>query len=285
MGFHTDLAIETIESEKSDIEGVRRNEYKEGVITVNEIEIESDSAAKRLGRECGRYFTLSADSMNDFAYNEEQLIGLFSECLSKLLNKSESVLVCGIGNRDITPDALGPLAADKIFATRHLSEQLALSAGLGKLTPVSVISPGVLGQTGLEVGETLKGIVENTKPSAVIVIDALAARNVSRLCTTVQLSDTGITPGSGVHNARAELSERTLGVKVISVGVPTVADAEIFIDRQSGEKSGNLNHEPMIVTPREIDMIIQHAAVVAAMGINRTLQPHIPLDDMTLLVG
>ena len=284
MGFHTDLTIESVESVNCNMEGIRQNEYKKGDITVNEIEIESN-AAERIGRKCGKYITLSADSIYDFAYNEKQLIELFSENLSKLLNKVESVLVCGIGNRDITPDALGPLAADKIFATRHLSKQLAQSTGLGELTPVSVISPGVLGQTGLEVGETLKGIVEKTKPSAVIVIDALAAIKVSRLCTTIQLSDTGITPGSGVHNARAELSEKTLGLKVISVGVPTVADAEIFIEHQPGEKRGNINHEPMIVTPREIDMIIRHAAIVAAMGINCTLQPHISPDDMALLVG
>lgn len=284
MGFHTDLAIETVEAAKSDIDGVRQNEYKKGKITVNEIEIESDSAAKRLGRDKGRYITLCADSMSDFAYNEEQLIELFSESMKKLLRNPKSVLICGIGNRDITPDALGPLAADKIFATRHLSKQLMRTAGLGNLTPVSVISPGVLGQTGLEVGETLKGIVENTKPDAVIVIDALAARNVARLCTTVQLSDTGITPGSGVHNARAEISEKTLGVQVISVGVPTVADAQIF-SGENCEKLNNFSDEPMIITPREIDMIIQHAAIVTAMGINLTLQPHISLDDMTLLVS
>ena len=173
-----------------------------------------------------------------------------------------------------------------VLATRHIDKSLSEEIGLGELRIVAGFGPGVLGRTGLEAAESVKGIVNSVSPSAVIVVDALAARRLSRLGTTVQLSDTGIIPGSGVGNARKEITERSVGIPVISVGIPTVVDVGTLVNDLTGSKSdipqANRN---MIITPREIDIVIERASELIGMAINKALQPDISVDEMMMIVG
>lgn len=284
MGFHTDLALEMRETAKHPDDGIAYHRQEKDGITVTRIEIQNERGQRELQRPKGNYITIECERDFRSVQYQDLCIDVLCETLKELLCGARSALICGIGNRDITPDALGPMAAARILATRHISKQLSKSLGLGELTPVTAVSPGVLGQTGIEVGEIIGGIIEKTQPDAVIAVDALAARNLSRLCSTVQISDTGITPGSGVHNARAELSRTTLGVPVISIGVPTVVDLNTLVcDTCKG--SSPVNSGEMIVTPREIDTIIDHAADVISMSINCALQPHISRDDIASLIS
>ena len=163
--------------------------------------------------------------MTDDFRNQEERIQTAAKEIRSLLPEKGLVLVAGLGNSDITPDDLGPRTANMILATRHISEELARAVGLIGLRPVAVLAPGVLGQTGIETGELLYSIVQRLSPAALIVVDALASRRLDRLGCTLQISDTGISPGSGVGNARPHISRETMGVPVISMGVPTVVDA------------------------------------------------------------
>ena len=171
----------------------------------------------------------------------------------------KSFLVVGLGNEDITPDALGPLCINKIFSTRHFEKISESELGLPKLNSVASISTGVLGQTGIETAEYVKGIVQIVSPDLVIIIDALASVKLENLGKTIQLSDTGITPGSGVGNYRNHIDENYLGIPVVSIGVPTVISLE--------------NNGDMFVTPKDIDVIVKRASSLIAMGINCAIQP------------
>lgn len=283
QNIKTDLAIELREVADRPNDGVVSDEETRGELKITRIKIMDENGERALSRPRGSYITIECGGQNIGSINEEELITALRDELKKLLPSGGTILVCGIGNHNITPDALGPKTAEKILATRHISKELAQSVGLGDLTPVSVISPGVLGQTGIEVGEIIKGIVDRTSPGAVIAIDALAARDIHRLCRTIQLASTGITPGSGVHNARNELSMKTLGVPVISIGVPTVVDMNTLISDMGGNTRQAVPDE-MIVTPREIDTVIDSTSQIVAMGINAALQPHISYEDITMLI-
>lgn len=284
MGIHTDLALELHETAQHPDNGIAYHKEENGGITVTHIEIQNECGERELNRPIGNYITIECEKDFRSVQYHEDCTSALCDNLRRLLGNAHSVLVCGIGNRDITPDALGPMSAARILATRHISEQLSKTLGLGTLESVTAVSPGVLGQTGIEVGEMLGGIIEKTRPDAVIAVDALAARNISRLCSTVQISDTGIIPGSGVHNARAELSRKTLGVPVISIGVPTVVDLNTLSnDICSG--SAPVGRGEMIVTPREIDTIIDHAADIISMGINCALQPSLSREDIAALIS
>ena len=197
--------------------------------------------------------------------------------------------MAGLGNTKITPDALGPKCASMIFATRHITGELLKATGLSDLRCVSAFSTGVLGDTGAESVEMIKGVVQMIKPDFVITVDALAARNVERLGTTVQMCTSGIVPGSGVGNARQEISKKTVGVPVVSIGVPTVVDAATLVLDCGGcrddeealyEQTGN-----MMVTPREVDLMIERASKLTALAINCALQPEISPEDMLILTS
>ena len=215
---------------------------------------------------------------------------ILSEEIKNMLPVNGTVLVVGLGNISITPDALGPKSAGYILATRHISDELKKSIGFENMRSVASLSPGVLGQTGIETGEIVRGIVDRIKPTAVITVDALASRNLSRLGSTVQMSDTGISPGSGVGNQRKRLDEETLGVKVISIGVPTVVDgatlAHDLIDKEKSTSYSVLpESEQMMVTPKEIDLLIERASKLVGMAINCALQPDISPEDIMSLVS
>ncbi len=283
MELRTDLALEVREV-KGDIGGVLWEENRQGDITVSRMDVTTPAGARSLGKPMGKYVTVELPALTDNAFRTDERFEAVSGELSRLVPDDGEILVIGLGNRAITPDALGPKTAAKIVATRHIAGELKRSAGFDCLRPCSVLAPGVLGQTGIEVLELLRAICKSISPAAVIVIDALASRKLSRLGRTVQLSDAGISPGAGVGNNRPEISTKTLGVPVISVGVPTVVEASVLArDLMGHDNQTRENGEPMIVTPREIDLLIDRASRLLALSINSVLHPKIdPIDLLSV---
>lgn len=274
MNVRTDLAVEFAADKVGKSNGIRTVKYKAGDISVTDIEICSDAAAYELGKQKGKYISLESDETAGI-FDSECLLHLLSDSIKELIGeRTGRVLVVGVGNMTVTPDALGPKTAEKIFATRHIPLPLAEKAGLSGINSVSVLAPGVMGQTGIELKELIMSVLDTVKPEIIIFIDALAAREISRLGGTVQLSNTGICPGSGIGNERAELSKESLGVDCVTVGVPTVVDASKFFE----------NGSPFIVTPRDIDRITEKASSCIADAINSCLQPSIDLKDIRRLV-
>lgn len=277
MNARTDLAIEKDSFISGDRpKGIKRKIFETEKTKVTKISVLDKEAADVIGKPVGEYITVELD---EFSYDTELLddrMKSISKQISSLLPKGDgTVLVAGIGNKDITPDALGPRCAEGIFSTRHITSELAEEIGLDFLNPVCSLATGVLGQTGIETGEIIKSVADAIKPKAVIVIDALAAAGLERLGRTVQITDTGITPGSGVGNKRAEISKNTLGVPVIAIGVPTVVDAVTLARAMTGNKTATESSEAqnMMVTPREIDVMIERAAKLIALCVNCALQP------------
>lgn len=280
MKVRTDLAVEFMADKTEDADGVAVHKYKVDSILVTNVEILTEDAAKKIGRPMGKYVTLETDSkINIFELDELREL-MIAEVRGLVGRIKGSILVVGIGNTTVTPDALGPKTARGVLATRHISSDLAEKIGLSGIKSVSVLSPGVLGQTGMEVKEIIEGAIERIKPQTVILIDALAAREVSRLGSTVQLSNTGIVPGSGVGNSRAELSESTLGVKCVTIGVPMVVDASTLCYDLTGVSSKE--HDTLIVTPRDIDRIIEKSSQTISYVLNFALQPD---TDVELLLS
>ncbi len=287
MEPRTDLALEKREIlGKKEPEGVESSEFSEGGVSFTKIKIINKKGSEILGKPIGTYITAEIPQLMKNPINDEETIEAIANQLRNLIPKNGAVLVAGLGNTDITPDAVGPKSVSMVLATRHIDKSLSEEIGLGELRSVAGFIPGVLGRTGLEAAESVKGIAASIEPSAVIVVDALAARRLSRLGTTVQISDTGIIPGSGVGNARKEITERSVGVPVISVGIPTVVDVGTLVNDLTGSKS-ELSEENrnMIITPREIDIVIERASELIGMAINKALQPDISVDEMMMLVG
>ncbi|MBQ3562433.1 MAG: GPR endopeptidase [Clostridia bacterium] len=272
MQKRTDLALEQREEFGDLPDGVECEEFKKGDALVTKIIIKNSEGARALQKPIGTYLTVEVPPFTDNLKSEE-LIKTVAENLSELIKKDGSALVVGLGNRVITPDALGPKAALKILATRQIGDELRRVAGIEKIRDVSVLAPGVLGQTGIEVFDLLNSLSKEIKPDFIIVIDALASRYLKRLGCTIQMSNTGITPGAGVGNARHEISKATLGVDVIAVGVPTVVDAATLVYDLTGMESDTAKPDgrEMIVTPREIDLLIDRASSLVAESINRAL--------------
>lgn len=289
-GFRTDLAMESIGSDPGRLDGVQISEQKLGEVNRTRIVIESREAAQLLSRPCGEYITLACASLSRCDTEGRQLlIRLIAQAVRAMLPKEGEVLVVGLGNRNVTADALGTRVVERLLVTRHLRETMEQELR-GKLRGVSAIAPGVLGLTGIETAELCRGLIQRVDPVAVIAIDALAAYESQRICTTVQITDTGIEPGSGVGNHRLGLTQDTLGVKVIAVGVPMVvyastiardamthlmdeyglmngadaAMAEMLLERVSEGFLGE-----MVVTPREIDEMVLSVADLLSEGLNR----------------
>ena len=281
MQIRTDLALEAAEKApdmpRLTEQDVEKTQLMEGEATITRIHIHSGAGSEALGRAPGRYITVEGPPLSD---NDDKLVEyarLIGRELAALLPERGTVLVTGLGNESITPDALGPRASRMVLATRHIQGEFARSSGLDDLRATAVLAPGVLGQTGVESGEIVGGLCEVVHPAAVIAIDALASRSVARLGCTVQLCDTGIAPGSGVGNNRKELTEQLLGIPVIGLGVPTVVDARTLAAELTGREDAAEQVAPrgaqMMVTPREIDLIISRASRLVAMAVNAALQP------------
>lgn len=273
----TDLAIESITDVKDGIKKYQRGK----TFKITEIEISEDRYGEQFGKKKGRYITLENNNLgfpsDDFRNMAEEL----SEEIKKLVPNGK-ILVAGLGNDDITPDALGVATADRIFATRHLKDEFGeqeLDENFPKLREVAVISAGVMGKTGIESMEIIKSVCERIGFDAVIAVDALACADISRLGSTIQISDSGISPGSGVQNKRKELSESTLGIPVIAIGVPTVADMHTIALNLTG-KEPEKNLPNMMVTPRNIDMLTEKTARLIGMSINLALQQNMSYEEI-----
>ena len=294
MAFRTDLAVEAIENHKTAaaLPHVRQSDRTLEGFAVHEVRILSEDAAREIGKPRGRYLTLELDAL---IRREEDAFPRACKALSTLLREllphpnDGPVLIAGLGNRMITPDAIGPQTADHVIATRHLVAQS--PAIFADWRPVSALAPGVLGQTGVETGEVICGVLDRVRPAAVIAVDALAAGRLSRLLHTVQLADTGITPGAGVGNARAALNEETLGVPVIAVGVPTVVDGATLaheISSQLGQPACEALDDlsqPVMITTRDIDREVADISRMIGYAVNMALHPHLSVADIDLYLS
>lgn len=307
--FRTDLADERNEIYKkannisTNVDGIEAEEDEAENIKIGRVNIVNENGEKAIGKPQGTYVTLDIKNIKTIQHEEiEKVANVLANELRNLINKHitdvDDILVVGLGNIYVTPDALGPKVVPEIEVTRHILQYMP-KAMPEDTRPVSAIAPGVLGITGIETMEILKGIVDNVKPKMLIVIDALASRNIERISSSIQLSDTGIVPGAGVENTRKEISEKTLGIPVVALGIPTVVDLasitndciRIFIeDLQQKAMSNdalnklkdtdnyeqikealNVGKYNMIVTPKEIDELIENMKEIVALGINQAL--------------
>lgn len=287
MDLRTDLALEKRELlGREEPEGVESEESDQGGVKFTKIRVINEKGSEALGKPIGTYITAEIPELMKNPVTDEDMIEAVAAQLRSLLPKDGSILAVGLGNTRITPDAVGPKSISMVLATRHIGKELSDEIGLGELRSVAGFVPGVLGRTGLEAAESVKGLVGAVSPSAIIVVDALAARKLSRLGTTIQISDIGIIPGSGVGNARKEITERSVGVPVISVGIPTVVDVGTLVADLTGSNSEIPSESrDMIITPREIDIVIERASELIGMSINKALQPDISVEEMMMLVG
>ncbi len=284
LNSRTDMALEAYnicsQSEKSgkEIEGVIVRKESVSNVVVHSVEIVNEMGANALGKSIGKYYTIELDShfergsefFQSAAFAVSDLIG---RCLPNSF--CSSFLIAALGNPDITPDALGSLAASSILVTRHLKQTS--QADFDYFASTSLCRTGVLGTTGIESAAQIKMLCDCINPDCVIAIDALAGADISRVCSTIQISDSGIAPGSGVGNSREELCFNTLGVPVISIGMPTVIDAAAL----SCDKA----LDAMFVTPRDIDSSVRNAGKLIAYGINLALHKGISISDIDYLVG
>lgn len=281
MNYRSDLAVEQVKIDSLPAGVTISNRGK--VFDITEIIISDDSFRNSLGKGMGKYITLESGNLSHFSDEYENMVKELAEEFRKLIPEGE-VLVVGLGNRDITPDAIGPRIAEKVLATRHLLEEITDSetSFLSDLRRVSSVAGGVMGQTGIETAELIRAICNEIKPSAVIAADALACSDVSRLGTTIQICDSGISPGSGVSNSRKELSKDFLGVPVIAVGVPTVVDMHTII-RNLTNVDVEADIPNMLVTPRDIDRLTERASQLIAFSINLALHPSLSFSDVQAL--
>ena len=284
MSIRTDLAVERQEMRKDEsIDGVEISYEENEDCKATIIEIRSRNGAEILGKPEGRYVTLEMSAFPDSAGICDGRFDMLVKMLDSLIPAEGAVLVAGLGNPEITPDAIGPLCASAILATRHIPKETSDELKLPSLRDVSVISTGVTGKTGIETLEIISGIKEKINPACVIVIDALAARSVKRLGTTIQLSDTGIEPGSGVGNRRQAISLYTLGVPVIAIGIPTVVDAATLSFDLTGKEPEDESYSDMIVTPKDTDIISSGGARLIALGLNCVLQKNLTKEEIISL--
>ena len=315
--FRTDLALEIQESlaEENELDGVEITVEKDEAqdITVTWVNITNEAGAEAMGKPIGNYVTLESPAMREHDCDaHEEIAKILAEKLAQLHNLgSEAViLVVGLGNRYVTPDALGPMVCEKLLVTRHMGEAVPVEL-MGRLRAVSAIAPGVMGLTGIETAEIIKGVAEKVKPDLIIAIDALAARRTSRINATIQMSDAGVNPGAGLGNRRTPINRDSMEVPVIAVGVPTVVDAatlvndtmdkmlnamaaaegqcsDVFFDMLDslGENeryaiiTEMLAGSNMFVTPKEVDAVILRLAKIIANSLNIALHPGIEQEDV-----
>ena len=275
MQLRTDLAVEAREIAGEHVAGVEYKSYKENGLEISRLTVKNQKAKQALGKEIGTYITVELPSLTDnFTETDERL-----------------VLVVGLGNMEITPDSLGPKTSLRVLATRHITGELARSTGLDKLRPVAVMQTGVTGQTGIETGEYILSVVRRIRPNAVVAIDALASRKLERLGCTLQISDTGISPGAGVGNNRTKINKETIGVPVIAIGVPTVVDVQTLASdlldgdcTQRTKRQISPDGRQMVVIPREIDLLTERASRLISFALNGALQNEFDLPDLISLM-
>ena len=318
INVRTDLAIKAKEDyskvHEDEIDGIIVDKDTINDTKVTKVTIKNEDGAKKLGKPVGNYITID---IPDYTVYDGEIMENVSEVVGKTMKalvnmtQDKTALVVGLGNWKVTPDALGPKVVEKIMVTRHLKDVMPEAID-DSIIPVCAISPGVLGITGIETGDVIKALVEKIKPDLVVCVDALASRRIDRVNKTIQISDTGISPGAGVGNHRMKINEETLGVKVVAVGVPTVVDAatiandsidlvmdEFISKSEKGSEFYNMiksidkNEKEILikellnpyvgdlmVTPKEVDLVIDSLSKIIANGINISLQPNLDMDDI-----
>ena len=283
------MAIEAREIAGERVAGMDFREYRENDMKISRLTVKDLRAKQILGKEIGTYITIELPSLTDNFRETDDKVKTIGKEIRRLLPVNGLLLVAGLGNENITPDSLGPKTGGRVLATRHISGELARSSGLDRLRPVAVINTGVTGQTGIETGEYILSVVKRIKPNAVVAIDALASRRIERLGRTVQISDAGISPGAGVGNHRTRINKEALGVPVIAIGVPTVVDARTFADDLLGADDmrrgfSYAQSQPMIVIPREIDLLTERASRLLGFSLNAAMQNSFELKDLMSLM-
>lgn len=321
FSVRTDLALEAKEMAEAPnggpIPGIQSETTEDGGITVTQLHVENEQGAQAIGKMQGHYVTIEVPGLRNGDTGLQDRVATqfakhFERFLERLsISKTAKVLIVGLGNWNVTPDALGPIVVENVMVTRHYFELMPDQVAPG-YRPVSAVAPGVLGITGIESSEIVHGIVEKTKPDIIIAIDALASKAVERVNTTIQIADTGIHPGSGIGNKRKGLTKEILGVPVIAVGVPTVVYASTIVNntlemmsshftKQSGntdqimglinqmednerlqlvrEVLSPLGHD-LLVTPKEIDEFIEDIANIIASGLNASLHEAVDTDNV-----
>ncbi len=294
MELRTDLAVEAREFSQEDLRDVDYSKEAQEGLLIERLHIKTKRAGQLMGKEWGRYVTVTLPPLTDSMRDTDNRLVVIAKEIRRLLPVNGLVLVVGLGNPEITPDALGPKCVSSVLATRHISGEIARSTGLDRLRSVAVLSTGVTGQTGIETGELVLSVVKRIKPTAVIVIDALASRRLERLGCTLQISDTGISPGAGVGNHRTKLSSETLGVPVIALGIPTVVDAVTLVsdllcpedeaEQQTLSEKVSPKGRSMVVTPKEVDLLIDRASKLLSLSINMALHSGIETSELLALL-
>ena len=302
MQIRTDLAMEAIGPDgargKARYPGVKVAVWEESGIQITEVVIDEEAGSRMMGKPLGRYITLECGEVRTGNPETRRAVSsLLAEELTRMLPSGDQpVMVVGLGNRQVTPDALGPMTIDRTLVTRHIFQELPDSVD-DRMQPVCAIAPGVLGVTGIETLEMVSALAERVKPRAIIAIDSLAAREVARVGTAIQLTDTGIQPGSGVGNHRRALNRDAVGVPVIALGVPTVIYASTIVRDALGKLGGEQDDldkltedmlrnatGDMIVTPREVDDLVEDVAGIVALGINQALHPGLSESEIATMM-
>lgn len=286
--WRTDLALEQHQGMGGELEGVLCEETALEGLPLTTVRVTTAQGARALGKPEGVYHTLDVTAMTR---REEGAMARAVEALRALLTpllpREGEVLVVGLGNRAITPDAVGPKACDHLLVTRHLVEMI--PEHFGRFRSVSALAAGVMASTGVESGELARAVVDHLRPAAVIAVDALCARQVERLCATVQVGDTGIAPGSGVGNHRFSLDREHLGVPVIALGVPTVVEgATLCADLLAQAGAATPEELPgggLLVTPKDIDQRVEDMARLLGRAVSLALQPGLTAEELEALVG
>lgn len=291
----TDLALEARElwqesaGETTKLSGVEARDSQREGLPVTTVRILDEEGERALGKPRGSYVTLTLEGV---AHRDEDIFGRAARAIAAELSAmlegvpaNGLVLVAGLGNRAITPDAIGPKVHEHTLVTRHLVQQM--PEHFGSFRPVASLAAEVLGNTGVESGEVVRAVCEKIRPACVVAVDALASRSLQRLCRTVQLADTGITPGSGVGNHRSALDRDTLGVPVIAVGVPTVVEgATLAADLLGTDELPDLGEgRDLLVTPKDIDSQVADLSKIIGYGISLALQPGLTVADLDMLLS
>ena len=290
MNIRTDLAVEAREmyvGKEKEVSGISIKENKKGDILITEVEISDEKSANKINKPVGKYTTIESESFKilspDFL-NESSYV--LKEELEKIKESKDykNVLVVGLGNANITSDSLGPRVVSKIMVTRHIKEYMPKHLD-DDIIPVSALSPGVLGITGIETNDIISALTKKLKPDLIIAIDALASSSPKRISTTIQITDTGINPGSGISNNRKEISKKSLNTPVIAIGVPTVVDllsiAKFIYPKIEKTEIG----KDFFVTPKEIDKLIENMSKIIANGINLSLHKNIDLEYIEAFIN
>jgi spore protease len=313
FGINLDLAIEAQEVIRGqtgqEIPGVAMDKETYTHSSVTTVRILEKAAEEIMGKPQGSYITIEAPGLRDNNREiHQEVVEVLAEHLSRLYNlkPQSNVLVVGLGNWNATPDALGPKAVEQVLVTRHIFNYAPSEVRDG-MRPVSAVAPGVLGITGIETAEIIKGIVDNTQPELVIAIDALASRSVERIATTIQIADTGVSPGSGIGNKRKGINKETMGVPVIAIGMPTVCHAAVIAADAIDQLFENFKTNPgvyqayqqqavqdtiadvlapfgghLMVTPKEVDMLIENTSKIIAGGISASLHQGISAEEYSM---